>query len=340
VVACVLWVPSSTYAMSNILSLLKSLLKTCVVMALGLFVCVVLLGIVYFPHDTDDLSLETSLNLDAADEFYEEVYSPVEPSVEGSGEDGSNDHEYVQTGREAGETRGATETATWFVEEYGLRDARVLEVGAGSGQLQDLVDDYTGLDIAASAARFFHKPFVHGSATDLPFEDSEFDAVWTMWVLEHVLNPELALAEMRRVTRDGGVILLAPAWNCPSWWADGYQVRPYGDLDPKGKLIKASLTLRAHPVYQYAHLLSARLLRRAFWEIDGGGPTTFRYRRVTPNFDRYWVPDSDAVVSLDPYEAMLWHTSRGDECLNCAEGLSDRIMMGLHSLVIRVHKDE
>ena len=309
-------------------------------MALALFVCVLVLGMVYFPHDTDDPSLETSLDLDAADEFYEEVYSPVEPSAEGSGEGESNDHEYVQIGRMAGETGGATETATWFVEEYGLRDAKVLEVGAGSGQLQDLVDDYTGLDIAASASRFFHKPFVHGSATDLPFKDSEFDGVWTIWVLEHVLNPELALAEMRRVTRSGGVILLAPGWNCPSWWAEGYQVRPYGELDAKGKIIKASLTLRAHPVYQYAHLLSARLLRRALWEIRGGGPTTFLYRRLDPNFERYWVPDSDAVASLDPHEAMLWYTSRGDECLNCPKELGDRMMMGLQSLVIRVNKGD
>ena len=309
-------------------------------MAVGLFLCVLGLGVVYFPYDTDDLSLETSLNLEAADEFYEEVYSPVETSTDGAGDASSDNHEYVQIGREAGETRGATETATWFVEEYGLRDARVLEVGAGSGQLQDLVDDYTGLDIAASASRFFHKPFVHGSATNLPFEDSAFDAVWTIWVLEHVLNPELALAEMRRVTRSGGVILLAPGWNCPSWWAEGYQVRPYGELDAKGKITKASLVLRANPVYQYAHLLSARLLRRTVWELNGGGPTTLRYRRLDPNFERYWVPDSDAVASLDPHEAMLWHTSRGDECLNCPTELSGRIKMGLQSLVIRVHKDD
>ena len=309
-------------------------------MAVALCLCVIGLGVVYFPYDRDDLSLETSLSLEAADDFYEEVYSPVGASADGTGYASSDNHEYVQIGREAGESRGATETATWFVEEYGLRDARVLEVGAGSGQLQDLVDDYTGLDIAASASRFFHKPFVHGSATNLPFEDSEFDGVWTIWVLEHVLNPELALAEMRRVTRSGGVILLAPGWNCPSWWAEGYQVRPYSELDAKGKVIKASLVLRAHPLYQYAHLLSARLLRRTVWEINGGGPTTLRYRRLDPNFERYWVPDSDAVASLDPHEAMLWHTSRGDECLNCPKGLSGRMTMGLQSLVIRIHKDE
>lgn len=46
-----------------------------------------------------------------------------------------------------------------------------LKLGAGSGFLRDMVDDYTGFEIASSAGRYFHKPFVHGSVTSLPFDD-------------------------------------------------------------------------------------------------------------------------------------------------------------------------
>jgi hypothetical protein len=53
-------------------------------------------------------------------------------------------------------------------------------------------------------------------------------------------------------------------------------------------------------------------------------PTTLRYRRLTPNYEKYWVPDSDAVNSIDRHEAMLWFRSQGDECLNC-EGSSARL---------------
>jgi hypothetical protein len=65
------------------------------------------------------------------------------------------------------------------------------------------------------------------------------------------------------------------------------------------------------------------------------GPTQLRYRRLTPNYEKYWVPDSDAVNSIDAHEALLWFQSRGDECLNC-EGIS--IFIGSLPLIIRVHK--
>lgn len=324
--------------MSEILSLLRALVKTTAFMAGGVVVLMLGLGVLYYPYSTDDPTLEMSLDALAAEDFYEEVYSGVEGQLAAAPEAESADHEYVVMGRDAGESMGANEAVVDFVKTYGLEDARVLEVGAGSGQLQDIVEDYTGLDIAASAARYFHKPFVHGSATDLPFGDSEFDAAWTVWVLEHVPNPELALSELRRVTRPGGLIFLAPAWTCGPWLADGYLVRPYSDFGLSGKLTKASLGLRNHPLYQYAHLVSSRIVRNGVILADGGTPTTFHYRRIEPNYDRYWMPDSDAVVYLDPYEALLWFRSRGDECLNCPESTGDQILMGLQPLVIRVNK--
>ena len=214
--------------MSEIISLLRQLAKTALLMAAVITALTLVLGATYFPYSTDDPSLEVSLDTLAADEFYEEVYTAgAEPLAAGSE---PKDHEYVVMGKDASEAAGAVEAIGSFVEDYNLQGAHVLEVGAGSGQLQDMVDDYTGLDIAASAARYFHKPFVHGSATDLPFADGEFDAVWTVWVLEHVPNPELALSEMRRVTKSGGLIFLAPAWNCSPWLAEGYPVRPYSDF--------------------------------------------------------------------------------------------------------------
>ncbi len=327
--------------MSEILSLLRALGKTAAFMAVAVAALGIALGVTYFPYDTDDLALEMSLEALAADNFYEEVYSGAEELELATDEvnaEEDSDHEYVLMGRESGEAMGATDAVEQFADTYKLHESRVLEVGAGSGQLQDIVDDYTGLDIAASAARYFHKPFVHGSATDLPFDDSEFDAACTVWTLEHVPNPELALSELRRVTRSGGLIFLAPAWNCGSWLADGYLVRPYGDFGLSGKLTKASLIIRSHPIYQFAHLVSSRLLRRGSLSFSGENPIEFRYSRIDPNYDEYWMPDSDAVVTLDPHETMLWHESRGDECLNCPTSTKEQMLMGLQPLVIRVNK--
>ena len=221
-----------------------------------------------------------------------------------------------------------------FVQRYGLRTAKALDVGSGSGYLQDVVDDYTGLDISPSARRFYNKPFVAGSATAMPFSDNTFDTIWTIWVLEHVPNPEQALREIRRVAKDGGLLFLAPAWDVPSWAAQGYDYRPYSDFGTSGKAVKASL-----PVRRFLRGVAKTIIRPvrfSTWKFIGK-PTSFRYHRLVPNYATYLGPDSDAVNSLDRDETALWFTSRGDECLNCD---SIRAAPGdqLGDLIIRVHK--
>jgi hypothetical protein len=98
-----------------------------------------------------------------------------------------------------------------------------------------------------------------------------------------------------------------------------------------GKLIKASLVVRAEPAFRIASLLPIRAARSF---VARFGPTGLRYRRLAPNYQKYWVADSDAVNSLDRHEAKLWFLSRGDECLNCRGALA----MFSEPLIIRVHK--
>jgi hypothetical protein len=50
------------------------------------------------------------------------------------------------------------------------------------------------------------------------------------------------------------------------------------------------------------------------------GPTRLHYRRITPNYQEFWQADSDAVNSLDRAEMAMWFETRGDTCLNCAQG--------------------
>ncbi len=51
-------------------------------------------------------------------------------------------------------------------------------------------------------------PFVAGDATRLPFADASFDAVTISFGLRNVVDPPTALAEMLRVTRPGGRLLV------------------------------------------------------------------------------------------------------------------------------------
>jgi len=219
-----------------------------------------------------------------------------------------------------------------IVTHYNLDKGAVLDIGSGGGYLQDATQNYTGLDISPTAARFYHKKFVVGSATAMPFQDESFDGAWSIAVFEHIPNPEQALYETRRVMRDNGVLFLLPSWNCRSWAAEGYDVRPYSDFGLWGKLIKASIPLRSSAAFRMASLLPARIIRSVAAQI---GPTKLHYRRLVPNYEKYWVPDSDAVNSIDSHEAMLWFLSRGDECLNCQNA---SIGLGFGPLIIRIRK--
>src|SRR5215471_15306241 len=117
-------------------------------------------------------------------------------------------------------------------------------------------------------------------AAALPFPDDSFDGIWSIWVFEHVPNPEQAFSEARRVAKDKGVLFLLPAWNCTPWAADGYEVRPYSDFSLGGKLIKASIPLRSSPSFRLMYLIPNRIVRSL---VSYMGPTKLRYRRLTPN---------------------------------------------------------
>jgi ubiquinone/menaquinone biosynthesis C-methylase UbiE len=202
-----------------------------------------------------------------------------------------------------------------FVQRYNLHDKQCLEIGCGRGAFQNLVSDYTGVDIAEAVRPFLQKPFFACSATQLPFPDNRFDAIWTVAVLEHVPDPERALCEMRRVLRPNGLLYLAPAWQCRPWAAQGYPVRPYSDFGLTGKIVKASIPVRDSVLFRAASLFPQRMTR-LLGRFINRGPTHFRYRRLTPNYSRFWTSDSDACNSMDPYEAVVWFVSRGDVCLS------------------------
>ncbi len=49
------------------------------------------------------------------------------------------------------------------------------------------------------------------------------------------------------------------------------------------------------------------------------------------------MSDSDAVNSMDPYEAIVWFTSRGDECLSYPSR-SAQFLVRDGALIFRIHK--
>jgi SAM-dependent methyltransferase len=99
---------------------------------------------------------------------------------------------------------------------------RLIEVGAGFGRLADEYNGYrevvlldlSGVQLDAARERFGGDPrysVVEGDAFHLPFPDHSFDAVVCVRVIHHFDDPAPAIAEMARVLRPGGVLVLESA---------------------------------------------------------------------------------------------------------------------------------
>lgn len=273
---------------------------------------IVVLVLWHYPYDTDQPAHDEDTAGNSA-AFYEAVYS----GPDSNGVARRRGLNYEETARKAAADIQLPQRVGDFISRYGLTNGKVLEVGSGQGSLQDVVADYTGLDISNAAAAKYHKKFVVASATQMPFPDNTFDGIFTVWVMEHIPEPEKALREMRRVLKPGGKLYLHVAWNCEPWFADGFAVRPYSDFTLPGKAVKASLLLRDTGYFKAFYGLPLRSIRWAQYAVRGK-EEPLRFRNLRANYTTYWQADSDAAISLDSFETLLWHQAQGDKCLNCA----------------------
>ena len=118
--------------------------------------------------------------------------------------------------------------ATTF--RYLPEDARILEIGAGTGRNFVYYPTNTlaiasepsreMLRIANEKTRTDNIRLVQSCAEQLPFADDSFDAAFATLVFCSLADPEKAFAELRRVVKSGGPVILLE------------HVRPNGLLGP------------------------------------------------------------------------------------------------------------
>lgn len=110
------------------------------------------------------------------------------------------------------------------VRKYLPPGGRVLDVGCGSALVADRIRDmdatYVGFDFGGHHIEYAAKKyaditdrrlgtvFARGDAQQMPFRDSSADVVVFSEVIEHLLQPELAVWEIARVLKPGGVLVM------------------------------------------------------------------------------------------------------------------------------------
>jgi ubiquinone/menaquinone biosynthesis C-methylase UbiE len=129
-----------------------------------------------------------------------------------------------------------------LVEHFGdLNGKRVLDVGCGKGRFARVLHErfpqarVAAFDLAEAMLRFVPAGVgaCAGSMTALPFLTASFDCAYATESLEHAVDIDAAIAEMCRVVKPGGRIVIidknAEHWGklaTPSWekWFDRKQL--------------------------------------------------------------------------------------------------------------------
>jgi ubiquinone/menaquinone biosynthesis C-methylase UbiE len=154
---------------------------------------------------------------------------------------------------------------------------RILDVGCGPGfYVAELLDEVgaggslVGVDLspqmlaiaAKRCAAHANVEFREGPATKLPVPDASFDAALSVQVLEYVEDTPAALAELHRVVRPGGrVVIWDVDWATVSWHS--------ADPERMARALRGWDAHLAHP--SLPSTLTVRLRAAGFEEISVEG---------------------------------------------------------------------
>ena len=193
---------------------------------------------------------------------------------------------------------------------------RVLDVGSGPGFLAAAIADAVrspgavhGVDIsepllAVARAHCADRPWVefhHADATQLPFPDRDFDAVVSTQVLEFVHDVDAALAEIHRVIRPRGrVVIVDTDWDSIVWHSPNSE-----------RMRRVLAAWEQHAANSYLPRTMSNQLRHAGFEVTA--------ERIIPLFNPAYDPNTysnriiDSIVSfiagrngIDRAEAEAW----------------------------------
>ena len=189
---------------------------------------------------------------------------------------------------------------------------KICEIGCGRANIlhnfKDLSEKYSGSDFSSNilqenikqfpGARFTKIENVH----EFPFEDEQFDLVFSIFVLEHVVRPHLFLRECNRILKKNGKLIIL----CPDYLKFGRLVSQRAGLTAgntidklrQNKWIDAVITLFDNKVKIPAicRYYSAKNLFKTGFYINLN-PVVF-YDSFYPDVDAVYLTDKSEIIKF------------------------------------------
>ncbi|AZO49609.1 MAG: methyltransferase domain-containing protein [Mesorhizobium sp.] len=205
--------------------------------------------------------------------------------------------------------RWSRRLAPKFIDFAGLAGGeKILDVGCGTGSLtfelaksaglaEIQAIDFSPVFIEAAKARNTDSriTFSQADATALPFADDAFDRALALLVLHFVPETGKAVAEMRRVTRPGGVIA-AVVWDHLGGMP-GMRMM----IDTVAALSESGRQMRSR--YCFQPMMQPGEMKRTFVEqgLADVTETELMIRMDYADFDDYWAPIGAGEGPLGKY---------------------------------------
>ncbi|ASK65733.1 SAM-dependent methyltransferase [Brachybacterium avium] len=189
---------------------------------------------------------------------------------------------------------------------------RLLDVGSGAGTITAGLarsvgpENLTALEVSEQAAALTRSELEHqgirdaqvvvGDAQELPFPAESFDVVHAHQVLQHLPEPVTALAELRRVTRPGGIVAARDSdYEGFRWFPEAPGIDRWRELYLRAARANGGTPDAGRRLLAWAHA--------AGFEDVTPGASTWLY--ATSESRRAWAETCAGRLTAGPFAAQL-----------------------------------
>ncbi len=121
----------------------------------------------------------------------------------------------------------------WRIAKHVPDSGRILDIGSGTAPVTPDLARTVVADLSAEAMKNVSAATkVVTSITAMSFDAASFDCVLCSEVLEHVSDDQMAVAELRRVLKPGGVLIVTVPYQKRLWAEDDQYVGHVRRYDP------------------------------------------------------------------------------------------------------------